>query len=88
MVTYSDVAMCFPIIESYVFLGKNLSDENLVDTWYFQSTTDYSRYGSASKGNERPAICASIGELVEFRDIERLNESLLASKHKKLLLSE
>jgi len=30
------VERCYPQIETFVFLGKNLFDDDLNDTWYFQ----------------------------------------------------
>lgn len=76
-VTYPDVKMCYPCIESFVFLGMNFSDEDIEDIWYFQSVTDYARYGSALEGVERPVSCAAIEELVDFSDVEQLRFKLV-----------
>jgi hypothetical protein len=76
-VTYPDVKMHYPCIETFIYLGMNLSEEDIEDTWYFQSVTDYVRHGSALEGVERPVSCAAIEELVDFSDIEQLRSELV-----------
>jgi hypothetical protein len=75
-VTYPDVKMLYPCIESFVFLGMNLSDEDKEDIWYFQSVTDYALHGSALEGVERPVSCAAMEELVDFSDVDQLRFKL------------
>ena len=75
-VTYPDVKMCFPLIESYVYLGMNLSDEDHEDTWYFQWASDFSKYGSALEGTERPVFCAKKDELNEFQNAKQLASTM------------
>jgi hypothetical protein len=45
-VTYPGASMRYPLIESLVFVGKNLSDEDIEDTWYFQFADSYTQSGS------------------------------------------
>jgi hypothetical protein len=42
-VAYLDRDLFYPEIESFVFVGKNLSDEDKEDTWYFQFATSYAK---------------------------------------------
>jgi hypothetical protein len=76
-VTYPDVKMHFPLIESFVFIGKNFSDEDVEDTWYFQSAEDFSDNGSALDGIERPVSCATIDDLGDFEDVSKLSTTLM-----------
>lgn len=75
-VTYPDVKMCFPLIESYVYLGMNFSDEDLEDTWYFQSASDFSKHGSALEGVESPVSCVKKNELHEFQNADQLASTI------------
>ena len=75
-VTYSDVKMCYPLIESYIYLGMNFSDEDLEDTWYFQWVSDFTKHGSALEGVERPVLCAKKEELCEFQNAEQLASTI------------
>jgi len=45
-VTYPGPLTRYPLIESFVFVGKNLSDENIEDSWYFQFADLYAQYVS------------------------------------------
>lgn len=75
-VTYPEVRMMYPQIETYVFLGRNLSQEDLEETWYFQSVSDYAVHGSAVRVGGRPVFCAARQDLVEFRTQPELMEVL------------
>jgi hypothetical protein len=70
--TFPDKKMQYPIIESLVYLGKNLSDEDTTDTWYFQPASDFGRHGSALEGEGRPVICVGHLELGDVLDSELL----------------
>ena len=83
-VTYSDTAMRFPLIESYVFLGMNFSDEDLANTWYFQPADDYNQFGSALTGFERPVFCANEEQLIEFQNEHQLLFSLQEATSRRL----
>lgn len=77
-VTYPDPQMRYPTVESFVFLGKNLSDEDAGETWYFQPASDFGRYGSALDPGvqARPVVCAMAAEAVDMIDMDRLIETL------------
>jgi hypothetical protein len=65
-VTWADVKLHYPVIESFVYLGMNFSDEDLEDTWYFQSAIDFAHYGNALDGVERPVSCVTKMQLIDF----------------------
>jgi hypothetical protein len=84
-VTYPDVKMLYPSIESFVYLGMNFSDENLENTLYFQAALDFGRNGSALKGVERTVSCATVDELIDFESISQLTSTLrIAEKRRDL----
>lgn len=83
-VTYPDVDMYYPLIETYVFLGMNFSDEDLVDVWYFQPVADFVEFGSALDGVYRPVFCATKEQLIEFQDVQQLAKTLNYSSIRKL----
>ena len=43
--------MLYPLVDSYVFIGVNLSDEDQVDAWYFQFAEGYGKFGSVVDTN-------------------------------------
>lgn len=60
-VTYPDKHMLYPLVESFVFIGKDLSPEDPRDSWYFQFAESYGEHGSVletSKG-DRKVCCLS-----------------------------
>lgn len=86
-ITFPDVEQKFPLVESFVFLGTNLSDEDDETTWYFQFAEGYARHGSilASKGGDRRVRCLRAAELEEMLSVEELTKELqsAASRRKK-----
>ena len=84
-VTYADLTMMYPEIETYVFLGKNFSNEDVDDTLYFQPAPDYAIHGSAIDGSERPVFCANRSELSEFQTLSKLMETLNVSAARRLV---
>jgi len=80
-VTYPDPDFLYPGIESFVYLGKNLSDEDVEDTWYFQPAGDYGRYGSALDpgASEQPVVCVNQSDATEMLDLPRLVSALQAA---------
>ena len=75
-VTFPDSEMRYPVVETYVFLGMNFSDEDWVNTWYFQPILDFCEFGSAMEGTERSVFCATSEQLDEFQNITQLTHSL------------
>jgi hypothetical protein len=49
--TYPDVGFLYPTVETFVYVGKNLSDADCEDTWYFQFASDFAKYGSIIDNN-------------------------------------
>jgi len=45
-VTHPGPSLNYPQIESFVFVGRRLSDEDTEDTWYFQFAGSYAKSGS------------------------------------------
>ncbi len=84
-VTYCDPQLRYPIIESYVFLGMNLSDEDLEDTWYFQPAPDFVNFGSAVETGNRPVFCANASNIAEFLDESGLAKCLGAALRRRSL---
>jgi|GEM_PF-2552242 len=75
-VTYPDPEGLFPGVETFIFIGKNLSDEDIEDTWYFQPARDYFQYGSAVKNNGLAVVCVDSSSASEMLDVSRLHDVL------------
>lgn len=73
-VTYPDRERLFPTVETFVYVGLNLSDDDKEDTFYFQPASDYVRYGHAATSgiDDRPVVCVSSEELSEMLDLEQI----------------
>lgn len=58
-VTYRDCGMLYPSIETFVFVGTNLSNEDSEETFYFQPAAEYAEHGSieGSIGGPRHVVC-------------------------------
>jgi hypothetical protein len=63
--TYPDPDMHYPGIESFVFVGKNLSDEDTEDTRYFQFADSFAKHGPIPKvgGGDRRVSYLTQSEL-------------------------
>jgi hypothetical protein len=84
-VTYPGPSLKYPLVESFVFVGKNLSDEDTEETWYFQFADSYAKSGSivGSSGGDRRVACVSRNELHEMFDEEQLLEKLRAARQRR-----
>ena len=84
-ITYPGPSLNYPQIESFVFVGKNLSDEDTDDTWYFQFSGSYAKSGSilAGSGGDRRVVCVSQAELPEMFNEEQLLEKLKAARQRR-----
>lgn len=50
IVSYFDDGMCIPDVETYIFVGVNLLEENNdITYWYFQDAESYEKYGEFSQ---------------------------------------
>jgi hypothetical protein len=82
-VSYADISMRYPNIESFVYVGKNISDEDKEDAFYFQPARDFSKYGSimnAGRTRTSPVVCVPENEMQEMMNIEELAAALTAAQ--------
>ena len=79
-VTYSDVQGAYPQVESFVFIGKNLSDEDETDAWYFQPAQDFIKRGRAGTVDGQPVTILEESALSEMLDVDGLGEVLLEAQ--------
>lgn len=85
-VTYADRALKYPGVETFVYLGVNLSDEDTEDNWYFQPASDYAHYGSALAENnsERPVVCVNKHDAADMLDTQGLVAAIEAASARRL----
>ncbi len=71
---YPDAGLLYPIIQSFVFIGMNLSDEDDEQTWYFQFVDDYAKYGSIlnSTRGESKVCCETDSTVSSMLDLKEL----------------
>jgi hypothetical protein len=76
--TFPDAGLFYPQVETFVFVGKNLSDEDTEDTWYFQFADSYAKSGSIlkNKGGDRKVCLATRRDLVDMLDLAGLIKEL------------
>lgn len=88
-ITYPDRNFLYPGVESFVYLGKNLSDEDTEDTWYFQPATDYGRYGSAVAHGavDRPVVCLGQSDISEMEGLPTLISEIQAAAARRAIRS-
>lgn len=69
--TFPDVTMFYPKVEAFVFIGKNLSDDDERDIWYFQFADSYATSGSIlkSKGGDRRVALVTRRDLADMLDL-------------------
>ena len=77
-IKYAELEQRYPLIDSFVFVGKNLPDEGQEDTWYFQFADSYGKYGSVvgTSGGDRRVACVAANELKEMLDAQGLMDEL------------
>lgn len=76
--TFPDAGLFYPQMETFVFVGKNLSDEDTEDTWYFQFADDYAKFGSILKSNngDRKVCLVTHRDLADMLDLTALIKEL------------
>ena len=81
-VKYADVTMRYPQIDSFVYVGKNLSDEDSEDTWYFQFADSFTKSGSAveNPGDDLKVCCITSRDIGDMLDLNELTAELQASE--------
>jgi hypothetical protein len=85
MILFSDNEGAYPQIECFVFIGKNIFHDEENDTWYFQYSDSFGRYGSileTDKGDRKIREVAE-SELDMYLDLEQLTKQLVISKEKR-----
>ena len=87
---YRDRFRGYPRIDSYVYLGKNLSDDDDGDTWYFEYLESYSEVlGTPEHGSrERQVHCATSSDVSDFLDIGGLAQALRQAADRRHSISE
>jgi hypothetical protein len=87
---YRDRFRGYPRIDSYVYLGKNLSDDDDGDTWYFEYLESYSEaLGTPEHGSrERQVHCATSSDVSDFLDIGGLAQALRQAADRRHSISE
>ncbi len=77
-IVYPDAGLLYPVIQSFVFIGKDLSDEDIEETWYFQFADDYAKHGSIldSQEGDRKVCCETKETVSCMLDQNGLNEEL------------
>jgi len=80
-ITYPNIDMLYPSIETFVFIGMNLSDEDEEDTWYFQFARSYAKSGSVleSSQGDRAVVCATNKDKEDMLDLSGLMSELKAA---------
>jgi hypothetical protein len=78
---YPGVGLLYPLVQSFIYVGKNLSDEDTEDTWYFQYAEGYAKYGSIleSKGGDRAVCMVTESDIGDMLDLEGLVKQLKKS---------
>ena len=76
---YPDADLLYPLIQSFVFVGMNLSEEDDEETWYFQFAEDYAKYGSILESSqcEQRVSCELRSTVSCMLDLEGLNKELV-----------
>jgi hypothetical protein len=86
--TFSDPEMRYPQVESFVFVGKNLSDEDTEDTWYFQFSSDYAANGAIGRGapeGQRVTLATArdVGDMLDLGGLVQELEAAGVRRRKK-----
>ena len=76
--TFPDSGLFYPQVETFVFVGKNLSEEDTEETWYFQFADSYAKSGSIlkNKGGDRKVCLATRHDLIDMLDLTALIKEL------------
>lgn len=75
---YAERSLAYPQIESLVYVGKNLSDEDEVDTWYFEFLASFTEGLATPRRDRRERLvrCVLVHELSEILDVSSLAVAL------------
>lgn len=84
--TYPDKHMLYPIVESFVFVGTNLSPEDPHDSWYFQFAESYGEHGSildTTEGDRRVCCLSEDEAQQDMLDLGGLSRELKAAEKRR-----
>jgi hypothetical protein len=59
---YADAGRHCPVIDTFIYLGKNLFSSDGEDTWYFQCACDFGIYGSFLRNKREGAKMIALGQ--------------------------
>jgi len=81
-IKYAEPERRYPLIESFVYVGMNLSAEDTEDTWYFQFADSHGKSGSIlkSSGGDRRVSCLTKDALGDMLDDKKLVAELKEAK--------
>lgn len=84
-VKYPERLLKYPVIESFVFVGKDVLGDETEETWYFQYAQSFAEYGSVLAGSEGDRRVAGLTrrELQQMFDEEGLFEQLKAARQRR-----
>lgn len=83
--TYVDVQKCYPSIQSYIFIGLNLGEED-EDTWYFEFLVASATHRTISQvpSSERRVRCLTKEKLSGMLDIDELKLGLEQARNRRI----
>lgn len=85
-ITYPDSGLMYPKIESLVFLGLNLADDDSQNSWYFQFADSFARDGPVGKGTRgeyRRVAIVTESDLAEMLSLDDAVNELRAAKDRR-----
>ena len=76
--TFPDTNLLYPQVQSFVFVGKNLSDDDTENSWYFQFVDSYAKCGSIlkTKGGDRKISIVTRDDLSDMLNLTQLTREL------------
>ena len=85
-VKYAERSMKYPLVDSFVYVGKNLSEEDTEDTWYFQFADSFAKFGSILDGpsGDRRVSCLTAREVGCMLNDSALGVELAAAAQRRL----
>jgi hypothetical protein len=83
--TFADAGLCYPTIETFVYIGKNLSDQDSEDVWYFQFADNFAKFGTIlrGEGQEKRVCLATREELPDMLDLPALARELAEAANRR-----
>jgi len=84
-VVYPDTAQSIPLVQSFVYVGQNLSDDDVEETLYFQFADGYAKNGSIldGPGGDRRVTCTRGSESRDMLSVEELADALVDARKRR-----